>query len=67
LTLVNSRRGNLRSVVPVGAVGSGLSLLKAQEMSRTINPVSIIGDAKKDGGHYDVAQYQSTHTCDVGW
>jgi gluconate 2-dehydrogenase alpha chain len=36
---------------------------KAQEMSRTLNPVSMVGDAKKDGSHYDVTQYQSTHTC----
>jgi gluconate 2-dehydrogenase alpha chain len=36
---------------------------KAQEMSRTLHPVSMVGDAKKDGSHYDVTQYQSTHTC----
>jgi len=36
---------------------------KAQEMSKTLNPLSMIGDAKKDGSHYDVTQYQSTHTC----
>ena len=36
---------------------------KALEMSRILNPIAISGDAKKDGSHYDITKYQSTHTC----
>jgi gluconate 2-dehydrogenase alpha chain len=36
---------------------------KALEMSRILNPLSVSGDAKKDGTHYDITKYQSTHTC----
>lgn len=36
---------------------------KAMEMSRTINPLHMSGDAKKPGALYDATQYQSTHTC----
>jgi gluconate 2-dehydrogenase alpha chain len=36
---------------------------KAQEMSKVLNPLAMKGDAKKDGTHYNITQYQSTHTC----
>ncbi len=36
---------------------------KALEMCKTLNPKSMKGDAKKPGDHYNVTQYQSTHTC----
>jgi gluconate 2-dehydrogenase alpha chain len=36
---------------------------QAQQMARTLNPLSIVGDAKKDGEHYNITKYQSTHTC----
>lgn len=36
---------------------------KALEMSRILNPLAVSGDAKKDGSHYDITKYQSTHTC----
>ena len=36
---------------------------KALEMSRILNPKAVSGDAKKDGEHYNVTKYQSTHTC----
>ena len=36
---------------------------KALEMSRILNPIAVSGDAKKDGSHYDITKYQSTHTC----
>jgi len=32
-------------------------------MSRTLNPLSMSGDAKKNGEHYNITKYQSTHTC----
>ncbi|UPG92212.1 GMC family oxidoreductase [Luteibacter aegosomaticola] len=36
---------------------------QALKMGRTLNPLSILGDAKKDGEHYNITKYQSTHTC----
>ncbi|MCS4229453.1 gluconate 2-dehydrogenase alpha chain [Stenotrophomonas maltophilia] len=36
---------------------------KALQMSRILNPIAVSGDAKKDGSHYDITKYQSTHTC----
>jgi gluconate 2-dehydrogenase alpha chain len=36
---------------------------KATDMCKVLGPLSMKGDAKKDTGHYDVTQYQSTHTC----
>jgi len=36
---------------------------KATDMVKILAPLAIKGDAKKEGGHYDVTQYQSTHTC----
>ncbi|SDG23045.1 MULTISPECIES: GMC family oxidoreductase [Rhodanobacteraceae] len=36
---------------------------QALQMGRTLNPLSILGDAKKDGEHYNITKYQSTHTC----
>ncbi len=36
---------------------------KALEMCRVLNPKSLSGDAKKSGSHYNITQYQSTHTC----
>ena len=36
---------------------------KALAMCRTLGPRSMKGDAKKPGDHYNVTQYQSTHTC----
>ena len=36
---------------------------KALTMSKVLNPKALLGDAKKDGAHYDITQYQSTHTC----
>ncbi|MBJ7515783.1 MAG: GMC family oxidoreductase [Stenotrophomonas sp.] len=42
---------------------SQLLVDKALEMSRILNPIAVSGDAKKDGSHYDITKYQSTHTC----
>lgn len=36
---------------------------KAREMCKSLHPKALKGDAKKAGDHYDVTQYQSTHTC----
>ncbi|ARU94478.1 GMC family oxidoreductase [Tatumella citrea] len=36
---------------------------KAVDMCQVLNPKSISSDAKKDGAHYDITKYQSTHTC----
>ena len=36
---------------------------KASDMCKVLGPKSIKGDAKKDGSHYNITQYQSTHTC----
>ena len=36
---------------------------KALDMCKTLNPKALAGDAKKDGSHYDITKYQSTHTC----
>ena len=36
---------------------------KAQEMCRGLNPKAMKADAKKDGDHYNITAYQSTHTC----
>lgn len=36
---------------------------EALKMGHTLKPLSIVGDAKKDGEHYDITRYQSTHTC----
>lgn len=36
---------------------------KALQMSRILNPIAISGESKKDGTHYDITKYQSTHTC----
>jgi gluconate 2-dehydrogenase alpha chain len=36
---------------------------KALDMSKVLNPKSLMGDAKKPGTHYNITQYQSTHTC----
>ena len=36
---------------------------KAMEMSKTLNPTAMSGDAKKQGEHYNITKYQSTHTC----
>lgn len=35
---------------------------KAQEMCKVLNPLATKGDAKKPGTHYNINQYQSTHT-----
>jgi gluconate 2-dehydrogenase alpha chain len=36
---------------------------KATDMCKVLGPKATKGDAKKDGDHYNVTQYQSTHTC----
>jgi gluconate 2-dehydrogenase alpha chain len=36
---------------------------KATDMCKVLGPKAMKGDAKKDGDHYNVTQYQSTHTC----
>ncbi len=36
---------------------------KTLDMSRMLRPKAMKGDAKKPGDHYNVTQYQSTHTC----
>ena len=36
---------------------------KAQQMSKVLDPIAISGDAKKPGTHYNITNYQSTHTC----
>jgi gluconate 2-dehydrogenase alpha chain len=43
--------------------GSQYLVDKAQEMSKVLDPLAMKGDAKKDGAHYNITQYQSTHTC----
>jgi len=43
--------------------GSQYLVGQALEMARHLNPLATKGDAKKDGQHYDITQYQSTHTC----
>jgi len=43
--------------------GSQFLVGKALEMCKSLNPLSMKGDAKKDGEHYNITQYQSTHTC----
>ena len=36
---------------------------KATDMCKVLGPKAMKGDAKKDGTHYNITQYQSTHTC----
>jgi gluconate 2-dehydrogenase alpha chain len=36
---------------------------KALDMCKALKPKALSGDAKKTGSHYNVTQYQSTHTC----
>ena len=36
---------------------------KALTMCKTLAPLAMKGDAKKPGDHYNITQYQSTHTC----
>lgn len=36
---------------------------KALDMCKVLGPKSMKGDAKKPGDHYNITQYQSTHTC----
>jgi gluconate 2-dehydrogenase alpha chain len=36
---------------------------KAMQMCKALNPKAMRGDAKKSGEHYNITQYQSTHTC----
>ena len=36
---------------------------KALDMCRTLQAKALAGDARKTGSHYNVTQYQSTHTC----
>jgi gluconate 2-dehydrogenase alpha chain len=36
---------------------------KALDMCRTLKAKALAGDARKAGSHYNVTQYQSTHTC----
>ena len=36
---------------------------KALAMCKSLSPRSMKGDAKKPGDHYNITQYQSTHTC----
>lgn len=36
---------------------------KATDMCKVLGPKAMKGDAKKDGAHYNITQYQSTHTC----
>jgi gluconate 2-dehydrogenase alpha chain len=43
--------------------GSQFLVEKATDMCKVLGPKAISGDAKKDGSHYNVTQYQSTHTC----
>ena len=43
--------------------GSQFLVGKALEMCKSLNPKAMKGDAKKDGEHYNITQYQSTHTC----
>jgi len=43
--------------------GSQFLVGKAIEMCKSLSPKAMKGDAKKDGEHYNVTQYQSTHTC----
>jgi len=43
--------------------GSQFLVGKALEMCKSLSPLAMKGDAKKDGEHYNITQYQSTHTC----
>jgi len=43
--------------------GSQFLVGKALEMCKSLSPKAMKGDAKKDGEHYNITQYQSTHTC----
>ncbi|MGH8444551.1 MAG: GMC family oxidoreductase [Solimonas sp.] len=43
--------------------GSKFLVDKALEMCKTLNPTAMKGDAKKPGDHYNITNYQSTHTC----
>ena len=43
--------------------GSQFLVGRAIEMCKSLSPKAMKGDAKKDGEHYNVTQYQSTHTC----
>jgi gluconate 2-dehydrogenase alpha chain len=43
--------------------GSQFLVGKAIDMCKSLSPKAMKGDAKKDGEHYNVTQYQSTHTC----
>lgn len=36
---------------------------KALEMCKVLDPLAMKGDAKKPGTHYNITNYQSTHTC----
>jgi gluconate 2-dehydrogenase alpha chain len=36
---------------------------KAMQMSKVLDPIALSGDAKKPGTHYNITNYQSTHTC----
>jgi gluconate 2-dehydrogenase alpha chain len=36
---------------------------KALDLCRTLQPKALSGDFRKTGSHYNVTQYQSTHTC----
>ncbi|WDS35254.1 GMC family oxidoreductase [Pseudoxanthomonas sp.] len=36
---------------------------KALQMSKLLDPQALSGDAKKPGTHYNITNYQSTHTC----
>jgi gluconate 2-dehydrogenase alpha chain len=43
--------------------GSQFLVGKAIDMCKSLSPKAMKGDAKKDGEHYNITQYQSTHTC----
>ena len=43
--------------------GSQFLVGKALEMCKSLSPKAMKGDAKKEGEHYNITQYQSTHTC----
>ena len=43
--------------------GSQFLVGRAIEMCKSLSPKAMKGDAKKDGEHYNITQYQSTHTC----
>jgi gluconate 2-dehydrogenase alpha chain len=36
---------------------------KAEEIVKVINPKSFFSEGKRPGTHYNITQYQSTHTC----